>query len=106
VIPASHGRRDIGGWRLTAGTLAAACLLCTIMLAFGYREKRRGWGIALMFAVFALLAVSAGCGGGGGGNTGPPPNPGTPVGSYTGISVTVTINGVKQTISGLGLNVE
>jgi Pro-kumamolisin, activation domain/Bacterial Ig-like domain (group 3) len=107
VIPASRDRLDIGGWRITASALALACLVCAAMLAFGYREKRRGWGIALMFAVFALLAVSVGCGGGGGGgNTGPPPNPGTPVGTYSGISVTVTINGVTQTIPGLTLNVE
>ncbi len=106
VIPASRDRRDIGGWRLTAGALALACVLCAAMLAFGYREKRRGWGIALMFAVFALLAVSVGCGGGGGGNTGPPPNPGTPVGNYTGVSMTVTINGVTETIPGLTIDVE
>jgi hypothetical protein len=106
VIPASHDRRDIGGWRLTAGSLALACLLCATMLAFGHREKRQRWGVALMLAVFALLAVSVGCGGGGGGNTGPPPNPGTPVGTYQGVSITVTINGVTQTISPLTLNVE
>jgi len=106
VIPASRDRLDIGGWRLAAGTLALACLLCAMMLAFGYREKRRGWGVALMFAVFALLAVSVGCGGGGSGNSGPPPNPGTPVGTYQGVSVTVTINGVTQTIPGLTINVE
>ncbi len=107
VIPASRDRLDIGGWRLTAGTLALACLLCAAMLAFGYRERRRRWGIALMFAVFALLAVSVGCGGGGGsGNSGPPPNPGTPVGAYNGVSVTVTINGVTETIPGLTINVQ
>ena len=105
VIPVSRNPSDTGGWRLTAGTLALACLLCAAMLAFGYREKRQRWGIALMFTVFALLAVSVGCGGGSG-NSGPPPNPGTPVGNYTGVSVSVTINGVTQTIPGLTLNVE
>ncbi len=106
LIPASRNRPDIGGWRLTAGSLALACLLCAAMMAFGYREKRRGWGVALMFTVFALLAVSVGCGGGGSGNSGPPPNPGTPVGHYNGVSVSVTINGVTQTISGLTIDVQ
>jgi subtilase family serine protease len=106
VIPASRKRPDIGGWRLTAGSLALACLLCAAMMAFGYREKRRGWGIALIFGVFALLAVSVGCGGGSSGNSGPPPNPGTPVGNYNGVSVSVTINGVTQTISGLTIDVQ
>ena len=87
--------------------LALACLLCAAMLAFGYRANRRRWGLALTFSAFALLAVSIGCGGGGGGGgTGPTQNPGTPVGNYTNVSVTVTVNGVTQTISGLTLNVE
>lgn len=105
VVPASRNRPDIGGWRLAAGMLALACLLCASMLAFGYRERRR-WGFALMFAVFALLAVSVGCGGGGGGGSTGPTNPGTPVGDYSGVSVSVTINGVTQTIPGLTLNVQ
>ena len=108
AAPDVRNRPNIGGWKTGAGAwvLALACLLCATMLAFGYREKRRRWGIALMFTVFALLAVSIGCGGSSGGGGGPPPNPGTPVGNYTGVSVTVTVNGVTQTISGLTLNVE
>jgi Pro-kumamolisin, activation domain/Bacterial Ig-like domain (group 3) len=107
VIPASRNRPDIDGWRLTAGSLALASLLCAAMLAFGYREKRRCWGVALMFTAFALLALSGGCGSGGGsGVSGPPPNSGTPAGNYNGISVTVTINGVTQTVSGLTLDVQ
>ena len=103
------GRRNTGGWNTgaSAWVLALACLLCAAMLAFGYRANRRRWGLALMFSAFALLAVSIGCGGGGGGGgTGPTQNPGTPVGNYTNVSVTVTVNGVTQTISGLTLNVE
>jgi Pro-kumamolisin, activation domain/Bacterial Ig-like domain (group 3) len=106
VSPVSRNRPRFTGWKTASGTLALACLLCAAMLAFGYREKRRRWGIALMFTVFALLAVSVGCGGSSGGGSGPPPNPGTPVGTDQGVSVMVTINGVTQTISGLTLNVE
>ena len=108
VVPASRNRPIAGGWKLTTGALALACLLCSMMLALGHQGRRRGWGIALVFTVFALLAVSVGCGGGsgGGGGGGGGGNPGTPIGVDSSVSVTVTINGVTQTISGLTLNVE
>ena len=108
AIPPSRNRPDIGGWRLTAATLAFACLLCAAMLAFGYRERRHRWGFALMFAVFALLAVSVGCGGGSGGSGGGGGggNQGTQPGTYSNVSVTVTINGVTQTIVGLTIDVQ
>jgi predicted RNA-binding protein with TRAM domain len=103
--PASRNRPDVAGWRLTASALALACLLCWTMLRLGHQGSR-GWRIALVFTVLALLAVSAGCGGGSGGASGGGGNPGTLPGNYRGVSVTVTINGVMQTISGLTLNVE
>jgi hypothetical protein len=106
VAPSSRNRPNVGGWRFTAGALALACLLCSMMLALGNHGRRRGWGIALVFTVFALLVVSVGCGGSSGGGTGPPQNPGTPVGNYGGVSVTVTVNGVTQTIPNLTLNVQ
>lgn len=107
AAPDAGNRPHVGGWRTgtSAWLLAAACLLCAAMLALSYRESRRRWGIALVFTMLALLAVSVGCGGGGGGS-GSTTNPGTPVGNYTNVSVTVTVNGVTQTISGLTLNVE
>ena len=103
VIPVSHDRHDVFGWRLTSGVLAFASLLCAALLLAGYRGERRRWGFALMFTVFALVAVSVGCGGGGGGGQ---QNPGTPVNNYQNVSVTVTINGVTQTISGLTIDVQ
>jgi len=105
VIPASRNRPDVFGWRSAASVLALACLVCAALLLAGYRGQRRRWGFALMFAVFALVAASVGCGGGsaGGGGGG---NPGTPPGNYTGISITVTINGVTQTIPNLTLDVQ
>jgi hypothetical protein len=106
VAPVSPNRPNFTGWKTASGTLALASLLCAAMIMFSYRAKRRRWGIALMFTVFALLAVSIGCGGGGSGGSGPPPNPGTPVGMDSSVSVSVTINGVTQTLSGLTLNVE
>ena len=106
VAPVSPNRPNFTGWKTAGGTLALASLLCAAMIMFSYRAKRRRWGIALMFTVFALLAVSIGCGGGGSGGSGPPPNPGTPVGMDSSVSVSVTINGVTQTLSGLTLNVE
>ncbi len=36
----------------------------------------------------------------------PASNPGTPVGNYTGVTVTVTINGVTQSINNLSINVQ
>jgi hypothetical protein len=48
-----------------------------------------------------LLASAGGGGGGGGGVT----NPGTPI-ADTAITVTITINGVAQTVPGLMVNVE
>jgi subtilase family serine protease len=103
MAPATRNRPNFAGSKAASGPLALGCLLCAAMILFSYREKRRRWGVALMFTVFALLAVSVGCGGGGSTS---PQNPGTPVGNYTGVSVSVTINGVTQTISGLMINVE
>jgi hypothetical protein len=74
------------------------------MLAFGYRGKQRRWGLALVFTIFVMLAVGVGCGGGGG----TPPgsgNPGTPTGMSS-PTVSITINGVTETVPNLVLNVQ
>ena len=69
-----------------------------------------------IFAVFIVVAIIAaaiscgggsvaggggGSGGGGGGN-----NPGTPAGNYSGVTVTVSINGTTQSTSSLSVNVQ
>jgi hypothetical protein len=104
VIPASRNRPNIDGWRTATGS-ALACLLCAAMLALGYRKKQRGWGLPLVFAIFAMLAVSAGCGGGGGAPP-PPPNPGTPAPSNTPITISITINGVTVNVPNMTINVQ
>jgi subtilase family serine protease len=104
VIPASRNRPNIDGWRTATGS-ALACLLCAAMLALGYRKKQRGWGLALVFAIFAMLAVSASCGGGGGAPP-PPPNPGTPAPSNTPITISITINGVTVNVPNMTINVQ
>jgi hypothetical protein len=106
VIPTLHNRPQISGWRTTAASaFALACLLCAAMLALGYRKKQRGWGLALVFAIFAMLVVSASCGGGGGAPP-PPPNPGTPAPSNTPITISITINGVTVNVPNMTINVQ
>jgi subtilase family serine protease len=61
------------------------------------------------FVVLAVIALTFGCGGGGsGGVNSPPPTtiPGTPVGNYTGLTVSVTITGITGTINNLSANVQ
>jgi hypothetical protein len=109
VIPALRNRPQISGWRTTAeSAFALACLLCAAMLALGYRKKQRGWDLALVFAIFAMLAVSAGCGGGGDAPPPPPPptNPGTPAPSNTPITISITVNGVTVNVPNMTINVQ
>jgi subtilase family serine protease len=109
VLPAVRNRPQIPGWRTTAvSAFALACLLCSTMLALGYRKKQRGWRLALVFTIFAMLAVSAGCGGGGGAPPPPPPppNPGTPAPSNTPITISITINGVTVNVPNMTINVQ
>jgi hypothetical protein len=104
VVPLARNRWDVGGWKATGGGIALACLLFLGFVTVLFRGKQRRWGVALLFTSFLLLAVSVGCGGGGGSSGGGGGNPGTPVGSKV-ITVTVTINGVTQTLP-LTVNVQ
>jgi hypothetical protein len=108
AIPAARNRPNISGWRTAAeSALALACLLCAGMLALGYRGKQRRWGLAVVFTMFVLLAVSAGCGGGGsggGGGGGGVGNAGTPAGQFNPV-VNITINGVTEAVPNLVLQV-
>jgi hypothetical protein len=54
--------------------------------------SRRQHESRFLLAMFALIVLAPGCGGGGGGsgNHGPPPNLGTPAGTYN-----VTVNAVS-----------
>jgi hypothetical protein len=75
--------------------------LCVLLLAA--RRQRRRWSTVLGLVVFAMIAFAAGCGSGG---PSTPKNPGTPVGNYNGVTVTVTINGVTESINNLSVSVE
>lgn len=95
-------------WRLTPrpfpGSLVIVvfCLMGIYIVLLARRHRR--WAAIITFAAFVLIASAIGCGGGtsGGGFS----NPGTPVGNYTGVTVTVTINGVMQSINNLSVNVQ
>ena len=84
-------------------------LICALFaLAFAQRRKDHRWQFALAAVLFVVLFASASCGGGsssGGGGTGPT-NPGTPAGTVSPLSVSITINGTTQTVPGLSLTVQ
>jgi hypothetical protein len=70
-------------------------------------RRRRAWSAVLALAALGVMAAAVGCGGGGGGGGGGGfTNPGTPVGNYSGVTVTVTIGSVTQSINTLSVNVQ
>ncbi len=78
------------------------------ILVIAVNPKRELGRIALLAVLVASVSTTScgggsagGSGGGGGGGTG-----GTPAGNYQGVTVTVTINGVTQTINNLSVNVK
>jgi len=118
-----------GGWRKfrlpivsVSGELAALCLILPCLLLLSIRigsigtgsigissiaiwvRQRTFWTISSALCLLVMLAT-LGCGGGGSPAVGGG-NPGTPLGNYTGVSVTVTINGVTQSIKNLSVNVQ
>jgi len=84
------------------------CVLCLALLVIVARRVPRQRATALLILlVLAAIATSSSCGGGGGsGGGGGGGNPGTPVGNYTGITVTVTIGNVTQSIKTISLSVQ
>ncbi len=98
--------------RLTQGLwpgfseIAVICIMGICMVSLG-RRPRRSWRAVVALIALAVIVSAIGCGGGGsGGGGGGGENPGTPVGNYTGVSVTVTINGITQSINNLSVNVQ
>ena len=86
--------------------IAAIFLMGICIVRIG--TDRRNWSAIVALVAIAVIALSIGCGGGngsggGGGSSG---TPGTPAGTYTGVTVTVTINGVTQSINNLTVNVQ
>jgi uncharacterized repeat protein (TIGR03803 family) len=104
IAPNSRHRPDASRNSTTLTSTALACLLSVGVWAIGYRRKQWRWTAAVFFVASGLAVVIAGCGGSAGG--GGVQNSGTPPGVYPGISVTVTINGVTQTLQNLTLNVQ
>lgn len=81
-------------------------VFCIYLLLFA-RQRQFRWTAILVLVAFLVTGSAAGCGGGGASNGPPPPsNPGTPTGYYSGVTVTVTIAGVKNSISNLSVAVE
>jgi subtilase family serine protease len=76
--------------------------LSTVLL--DTRARRRCRAIVALVAL-AVIASAIGCGGGGTGGGGSS-NPGTPPGNYSGVTVTVTISGVTQSLNTLSVNVQ
>ena len=86
----------------------ASFFLVSIGLVGVGKFRRFGPRLAA-FLFLAVIALTSGCGGGSGSGGGTPPpitTPGTPVGSYAGITVSVTINGITGTINNLSANVQ
>jgi hypothetical protein len=104
TFPNTKNRQKLDGWRITGGEVALAFFLCLGIAAFGLRRRQRRWSAVLTLVALALIFADAGCGGGGGGGGGGG-NPGTPTGVRA-FTVSMTINGVTQTVPGLTVNVQ
>jgi uncharacterized repeat protein (TIGR03803 family) len=100
IMPISRHRPDASRNSTTLTIAALACLFTVGVWAISCRRKQWRWTAAL-FLAGGLVAAIAGCGGGVSVQ-----NPGTPPGTYPGVSVTLTINGVTQTLQNLTLNVQ
>jgi subtilase family serine protease len=105
AVPSTRQQRMFDAWPTTNDRLALTLVLCLGITAFILSRMKHRWSAVLTLVALAFLLADAGCGGGGGGGTGSGGNPGTPRGNYPGISVTLTINGVTQTIPNLTLSV-
>src|ERR1700722_7171340 len=89
--------------------IAASLLLGSTSVGISISSNRNARGRRRLCAVSAglgLLAMAATLGCGGGGNAVGKRNPGTPPGNYTGVNVTVKINGLTPSIKNLSVNVQ
>jgi hypothetical protein len=89
--------------RFMPNVLVSVIALCFLLLT---ALRRRRWTAALALLGLVVIASAVACGGGGSGGAGGGGPRGTPIGDYTGVNVTVTINGVTQSIDTLSVNVQ
>jgi hypothetical protein len=99
------------GWQ---GFNEMAVALATGICVLGTGRRRYNSAAIVALLAVALIVFAVGCGAGasagggegGGGGGGGGGNTGTPPGNYTGVTVTVMINGTTQSISNLTVNVQ
>jgi hypothetical protein len=85
---------------------AAICVAGICLFPLGTRQRRR-WRPMFALVILAGIACSVGGSGtSGGSGTGGGGSSGTPAGNYVGVTVTVTINGVIQSVNNLSVNVQ
>jgi hypothetical protein len=89
------------------GSVEIAFGLLIAIFTVGGAGRRRREAIGAL-ASLVLMASLLGCGGGGtgSGGGGGGSKGGTPVGNYTGVTVTTTINGLTQSINSLSIDVQ
>jgi hypothetical protein len=90
--------------RLLPGSREIVFISLMVLIAMLAKQLRRNWRLVAVFVALAVIAATIGCGGGS--TEGGFSNPGTPIGNYTGVTVTVTINGVQQSINNLSVDVQ
>jgi subtilase family serine protease len=110
------GQNPLSGWRVSIFEAFLAMLLGMVVLARSIRGPGRRWSAATGSLVLAIAIALVACGGGGSGSSGSGTgngngtgggggNTGTPPGQYV-ISVSATVNGAPQSLSGLSVNVQ
>jgi hypothetical protein len=107
AAPAAQGLNP-GPWLPPSG-IAAIFFLSVCLAPLSGRRRRCRFSAISALVTLAVIASSIACGGGngtGGGGTGGGGNSGTPAGNYSGVTVTVTINGIVESINSLNVNVQ
>lgn len=95
------GQAQISGsspasWEISAVFITGLCII-----ASAGRRPLRAIARSVALSVIASALACGGSGGGGGGT-----NPGTPPGNYYSVTITVTINGITQSINDLNVSVQ
>lgn len=96
-----------------AGVFPLTYAVAFVIVLFGLLRRGRCGAVSAVCGLL-LIATALACGGGSSGNGGSGGNGGgngggvggTPAGNYQGVTVTVAINGVTQTINNLSVNVQ